>query len=46
MLEPYEWKRSCTVLRGERERKLLDLLDYFKIYIADMIGLQGGEYYE
>ena len=31
ILEPDEWKRSRPVLRGERERKLPDLLDYFPI---------------
>ena len=27
VLEPYEGKLSCTVLRGERESNLPDLLD-------------------
>lgn len=28
MLEPYEWKRSCTVLRRERGSNPSDLVDY------------------
>ena len=28
MLEPYEWKRSCTVLRRERAGNRPDLADY------------------
>ena len=28
MLEPYEWKRSCTVLRRERASNRPDLADY------------------
>ena len=28
MLEPYEWKRSCTVLRRERASNRSDLADY------------------
>lgn len=31
MLEPYEWKRSCTVLRRERASNRPDLADYIKI---------------
>jgi len=29
MLEPYEWKRSCTVLRRERASNRPDLADYY-----------------
>ncbi len=31
MLEPYEWKRSCTVLRRERASNRPDLADYFSL---------------
>ena len=31
MLEPYEWKRSCTVLRRERASNRPDLADYFAL---------------
>ena len=31
MLEPYEWKRSCTVLRRERASNRPDLADYFPL---------------
>ncbi len=31
MLEPDEWKRSRSVLRGGRESNLPDLLDYFPL---------------
>ena len=30
MLEPYEWKRSCTVLRRERAGNRPDLADWFR----------------
>jgi len=33
VLEPDEWKRSRPVLRGERERKLPDLLGYYPLVI-------------
>ncbi len=38
MLEPYEWKRSCTVLRRERAGNRPDLADY-----AALIEAMGGE---
>ncbi len=38
MLEPYEWKRSCTVLRRERASNRPDLADY-----ASLIEAMGGE---
>ena len=38
MLEPYEWKRSCTVLRRERAGNRPDLADY-----ASLIEAMGGE---
>lgn len=31
MLEPYEWKRSSTVLREERGSNAPDLLDYIEL---------------
>ena len=34
MLEPYEWKRSCTVLRRERASNRPDLADYFPLVQA------------
>ena len=34
MLEPYEWKRSCTVLRRERASNRPDLADYFPLVRA------------
>ncbi|MDD2586854.1 MAG: hypothetical protein PHR65_05920 [Syntrophomonadaceae bacterium] len=39
MLEPYEWKRSRTVLRRERESNLPDLVDY-----KNLIEALGGAY--
>lgn len=30
LLEPYDWKLSSTVLRGEGSRKGADLLDCFE----------------
>lgn len=38
MLEPYEWKRSRTVLRRERESNLPDLVDYRDL----CLGLDGS----
>lgn len=38
MLEPYEWKRSRTVLRGERASNRPDLLDY-----GNLVRNLGGE---
>ncbi len=38
MLEPYEWKRSCTVLRRERAGNRPDLADY-----KWLIRLLGGQ---
>ncbi len=38
MLEPYEWKRSCTVLRRERAGNRPDLADY-----GSLIEAMGGE---
>ena len=38
MLEPYEWKRSCTVLRRERAGNRPDLADY-----EPLIKALGGE---
>ena len=37
LLEPYEGKLSCTVLRGESSRKGADLPDYFfiKLFFFD-----------
>ena len=34
MLEPYEWKRSRTVLRRERASNRPDLADYFPLVQA------------
>ena len=34
MLEPYEWKRSCTVLRRERASNRPDLADYYPLVRA------------
>ena len=45
MLEPYEWKRSCTVLREERGSNPSDLLDYQDLcrYLkGDWINAGGG----
>ena len=38
MLEPYEWKRSCTVLRRESGSNPADLVDY-KILFNKMTDL-------
>ena len=38
MLEPYEWKRSCTVLRRERAGNRPDLADY-----APLVNRLGGQ---
>ena len=38
MLEPYEWKRSCTVLRRERASNRPDLADY-----APLVNALGGQ---
>ncbi|WP_239063809.1 DUF4134 domain-containing protein [Bacteroides sp. 51] len=43
MLEPYEGKLSCTVLRGESPSNGADLLDTKLIYaIGAVVGLIGG----
>ena len=34
MLEPYEWKLSCTVLRRESGSNPADLVDYLKLFHA------------
>lgn len=47
MLEPYEWKRSCTVLRRERGSNPSDLVDYEDITHnlgGCFIDLMTGEY--
>ena len=43
LLEPYEGKLSCTVLRGESPSNGADLLDTKLIYaIGAVVGLIGG----
>ncbi|HHV86285.1 MAG TPA: DUF4134 domain-containing protein [Petrimonas sp.] len=43
LLEPYEGKLSCTVLRGESSSNGADLLDTKLIYaIGAVVGLIGG----
>lgn len=43
LLEPYEGKLSCTVLRGESSSNVADLLDTKLIYaIGAVVGLIGG----
>jgi hypothetical protein len=43
LLEPYEGKLSCTVLRGESSSNGVDLLDTKLIYaIGAVVGLIGG----
>ena len=36
MLEPYEWKRSSTVLREERGSNAPDLLDYWILILSEI----------
>lgn len=45
MLEPYEWKRSCTVLRRERASNRPDLVDYKELtrnLHGDWLNCGGG----
>ena len=40
LLEPYDWKLSCTVLRGESSRKGADLLDILLFLASGQINFQ------
>ena len=36
MLEPYEWKRSRTVLRRESGSNPADLVDFYKDFVSEI----------
>jgi hypothetical protein len=45
MLEPYEGKLSCTVLRGERESNLPDLLNRTGLVLGGSSGISAFALY-